>query len=80
MSREHAGGDAKLLIKFAWPYKPNELYTKYCDIDLPGDCDNSPLGGSVPIGYTFFSIATAAVLAMLTESEHMKVSTKKNTS
>ena len=47
-------------------YKPNELYTKYCDIDLPGDCDNSPLGGSVPIGYTLFSIATAAVLAMLT--------------
>ena len=21
MSREHAGGDAKLLIKFAWPYR-----------------------------------------------------------
>ena len=47
-------------------YKPNELYTEYCDIDLPGDCDNSPIGGSVPIGYTLFSIATAAVLAMLT--------------
>ena len=52
--------------EIVYVYKPNELYTKYCDIDLPGDCDNSPLGGSVPIGYTLFSIATAAVLAMLT--------------
>ena len=28
---------------------PEELYTEYCDVDLPRDCNNSPLSDSVGI-------------------------------
>ena len=46
------------------PYEPQELYTEYCDVNLPRDCNNSPLGGSVGIQYTVFAILAATLLAM----------------
>ena len=46
------------------PYKPEELYTEYCDVDLPRGCNNSPLSGSLGIHYTLFAIVTAILLAI----------------
>ena len=47
-----------------FPYKPEELYTEYCDVDLPRRCNNSPLSGSVGIHYTLFAIVAATLLAI----------------
>ena len=40
MSREHAGGDAKLLIKFAWPKRPNISPADYWSLTLLAVCKN----------------------------------------
>ena len=47
-----------------FPYKPEELYTEYCDVDLPRGCNNSPLSGSLGIHYTLFAIVAATLLAI----------------
>ena len=47
-----------------FPYKPEQLYTEYCDVDLPRGCNNSPLSGSLGIHYTLFAIIAATLLAI----------------
>ena len=47
-----------------FPYKPEELYTEYCDVDLPRRCSNSLLSGSLGIHYTLFAIVAATLLAI----------------
>ena len=51
-------------VDIGFPYKPEELYTEYCDVDLPRGCNNSPLSGSLEIHYTLFAIVAATLLSI----------------
>ena len=47
--------------RYKYAYRPNELYTKYCKIDLPAECNNSPIRDSLSSGKTIDPVVRTVI-------------------